>query len=65
MGTKNPGKAKQSYRMCTFTGTLGRGGKYFYPHAGDVVVGINMHLREHIEDVERCRTNRTSKREFD
>jgi hypothetical protein len=65
MGTKNPGKAKQSCRMCTFTGTLGRGGKYFYPHAGDVVVGINMHLREHIEDVERCRTNGTSKREFD
>lgn len=29
MGTKSPGKAKQSCRMCNFSGTLGRGGKYF------------------------------------
>jgi hypothetical protein len=50
--------------MCTFTSILGRGRKYFYPHARDVVVGINMYLREYIEDIKRYRTNRTSKREF-
>jgi hypothetical protein len=45
MGIKNPGKAKRSCRMCTFSGTLGRGGKYFYPHPKDTVVTINTELR--------------------
>jgi hypothetical protein len=38
--------------MCTFSGTLGRGGKYFYPHAEDTVDLINIHLREQIEEID-------------
>jgi hypothetical protein len=40
--------------MCTFTSILGRGGKYFYLYTRDVVVGINIHLREYIKDIKRC-----------
>jgi hypothetical protein len=46
MGTKHLGKAKQSYRICTFSRTLGRGGKYFYSHTKDIVALINIHMRE-------------------
>jgi hypothetical protein len=37
--------------MCTFSGTLGRGGKYFYLHAKDIVALINIHMREQIEEI--------------
>jgi hypothetical protein len=64
MGTKSPGKAKQSCRMCTFSGTLGRGGKYFYPNGEAMVTGVNLDMRLHIEDVEQHRVASTSQRDF-
>ena len=57
MGTKSPGKSKQSCRLCTFSGTKGRHGKYFYPHNNNEVTGINAGLREQIERFERIRRN--------
>lgn len=30
MGTKSPGKSKQSCRLCLFSGTRGTGRKYYY-----------------------------------
>jgi hypothetical protein len=65
MGMKHPGKAKQSCRMCTFSGTLGRGGQYFYPHAEDVVATVNRDLRDHIELLEQHRATNTRQRDID
>jgi hypothetical protein len=65
MGTKHPGKAKQSCRMCTFSGTLGRGGKYFYPHAEDTVDPINIHLREQIEEIDQLGRNNVTRRDLE
>jgi hypothetical protein len=65
MGTKKPGKAKQSCRMCTFSGSLGRGGKYFYPHEGNLVAGINVDLRAQMDTVERRRIDGTTARDFE
>jgi hypothetical protein len=65
MGTKHPGKAKQSCRMCTFSGTLGRGGKYFYPHGEDTIAPINLNLREQIEDVEAFMSTNATTRDLE
>jgi hypothetical protein len=65
MGTKKPGKAKQSCRMCTFRGIIGRGGKYFYPHDGNLVTGVNVDLRAQMDTVERRRGDGTTARDFE
>jgi hypothetical protein len=64
MGTKSPGKAKQSCRLCTFSGTLGRGGKYFYPNVGNLVATVNTNLRAQIEEVEQHRIGGTNQRDY-
>lgn len=49
MGTKSPGKSKQSCRLCPLTGTQGRGGKYYYPNNGNLHLALHLDMREQIE----------------
>jgi hypothetical protein len=53
IGTKSLGKAKRSCRMCTFSGTLGRGGKYFYLNTEYTVTSVNTDLRAYFNEVEQ------------
>ena len=64
MGTKSPGKAKRSCRMCTFSGTLGRGGKYFYPNTEYTVTSVNTDLRAYFNEVEQLRSAGARQRDF-
>jgi hypothetical protein len=55
MGTKSPGKAKQSCRLCSFSGTQGKRGKYYYPNSNNLQPVLHVDMRAQIEQVERHR----------
>lgn len=55
MGTKSPGKSKQSCRLCPFSGTRGTGRKYYYLNGNNLQPLLHVDMREQIEQVERHR----------
>jgi hypothetical protein len=64
MGTKSPGKSKQSCRMCPFTGTQGRAGRYYYPNNGELQPALHRDMRDQIERLEHHRTTATSQQHY-
>jgi len=64
MGTKSPGKSKQSCRLCPLTGTRGRGGKYYYPNNGNLRPALHTDMREQIEGLEHHLTTATSQQQY-
>ena len=55
IGTKSPGKAKQSCRLCSFSSTQGKRGKYYYPNSNNLQPVLHVDMRAQIEQVERHR----------
>ena len=64
MGTKSPGKSKQSCRLCPFSGTKGRGGKYYYPNGNNLVPVLHTNMRAQIEHLERYRITSANQRHY-
>jgi hypothetical protein len=65
MGTKSPGKSKQSCRLCPFTGTQGRGNKYYYPNGDSLQPILHVDMRAQIERLERDRPTYGSQQQYD
>jgi hypothetical protein len=64
MGTKSPGKSKQSCRLCPFTGTQGRGRKYYYPNGDDLQPMLHVDMRAQIEQLDRRRPTHGSQQQY-
>ena len=64
MGTKSPGKSKQSCRLCPFSGTQRRGGKYYYPNGENLQPQPHTDMRGQIEGLEHHRVTSASQRHY-
>jgi hypothetical protein len=64
MGTKSPSKSKQSCRLCSFSGTLGRGGKYYYLNGENLELLLHTDMREQIEGLKHYRITSASQRHY-
>jgi hypothetical protein len=64
MGTKSPGKSKQSCRLFPFTGTQGRGRKYYYPNGNNLQPMLHVDMRAQIERLDRYRPIHGSQQQY-
>jgi hypothetical protein len=64
MGTKSPGKAKQSCRLCPFTGTQGRNRKYYYPNGDNLQPMLHVDMRAQIEQLDQYRPIHGSQQQY-
>jgi hypothetical protein len=64
MGTKSPRKAKQSCRLCPFTGTQGRNRKYYYPNGDNLQPMLHVDMRAQIEQLDQYRPIHGSQQQY-